>query len=66
MRAQSCLTLYDPHGLSRPGPSPWDFPGMYWKGLPRPPPGHPSDPGIELMSPALLGGFFTTEPPGNH
>ena len=27
----------------------WDFPG----------------PGIEPMSPALAGGFFTTEPPGN-
>ena len=23
------------------------------------------DPGIELTSPVLAGGFFTTEPPGN-
>ena len=35
----------------------------YWSGLPCPPPGDLPDPGIELeslMSPALPGGFFTT------
>ena len=35
----------------------------YWRGLPYPPPGDLSDPGMEpasLMSPALAGGFFTT------
>ena len=35
----------------------------YWSGLPCPPPGHLSNPGIEavsLTSPALSGGFFTT------
>ena len=26
--------------------------------------GHYRDPGIDPMSPALAGGFFTTEPPG--
>ena len=36
----------------------------YWSGLPFPPPGDLPDPGIEPMSPALTGGFFTTEPPG--
>ena len=39
----------------------------YWSGLPFPAPGHLLDPGIEHMSPttpALAGGFFTTEPPG--
>ena len=36
----------------------------YWSGLPCPPPGGLPDPGIELASPALAGGFFTTEPPG--
>ena len=36
----------------------------YWSGLPFPPPGDLPDPGIELVSPALAGGFFTTEPPG--
>ena len=28
----------------------------YWSGLPFPPPGHPPDPGIEPLSPALAGG----------
>ena len=40
----------------------------YWSGLLFPPPGDPPDPGIEPMSltfPALAGGFFTTETPGN-
>ena len=35
----------------------------YWRGLPCPPPGDLSDPGIKSMSltaPALVGGFFTT------
>ena len=32
--------------------------------MPFPPPGDLSGPGIELTSPALAGGFFTTEPPG--
>ena len=35
----------------------------YWSGLPFPPPGNLSDPGIEpvpLTSPALAGRFFTT------
>ena len=35
----------------------------YWSGLPFPPPGDLSNPGIELvslMSSALAGGFFTT------
>ena len=34
----------------------------YWSGLPSP--GDLPYPGIELMSSALAGGFFTTEPPG--
>ena len=36
----------------------------YWSGLPFPPPGDLSDPGIEPaspVSPALAGGFFTNE-----
>ena len=39
----------------------------YWSVLPRSLPGDLPDPGIEpasLVSPALAGGFFTTEPPG--
>ena len=33
-------------------------------GLPFPSPGPLPGPGIELSSPALVSGFFTTEPPG--
>ena len=39
----------------------------YWSRLPFPPPEDLPDPGIEpksLVSPALVGGFFTTAPPG--
>ena len=36
----------------------------YWSGLPFPSPGDLSNPGIELASPVLAGGFFTTETPG--
>ena len=32
----------------------------FWSGLPCPPRGDLPNPGIELMSPALSGGFFTT------
>ena len=42
-------------GLSRP---------EYWSELSFPPPGDLPNPGIEPASPALAGGFFTTEPPG--
>ena len=34
----------------------------YWSGLPFPSPGDLPDPGIKTKSPALAGGFFTTEP----
>jgi len=36
---------------------------LEWSGLPFPSPGDHPDPGIELTSPALAGGFFTTELP---
>ena len=36
----------------------------YWSGLPFPAPGALPDPGIEALSPALAGGFFTAESPG--
>ena len=36
----------------------------YGSGLPFPPPTDLPDTGIEPMSPALAGGFFTTKPPG--
>ena len=36
----------------------------YWSELPFPLPGDLPNPGIEPVSPALAGAFFTTEPPG--
>ena len=36
----------------------------YWSGLPFAFPGHLPNLGIEPVSPALAGRFFTTEPPG--
>ena len=42
-----------------------EFPRQeYWHGLPFHSPGDLLDPGIEPVSPALAGGFFTLEPPG--
>ena len=35
----------------------------YWSGLPFRTPGDLPNPGIEPRSPALTGGFLTTEPP---
>ena len=43
------------HGISQ---------GRILEWLPFPSPGYLPDPQIELMSPALTGRFFTTEPPG--
>ena len=37
----------------------------YWSGLPYPSLGDLPNSGVEPPSPALAGGFFTTEPPGN-
>ena len=34
----------------------------YWSGLPFPPPGDLPNPGIEPLSAALAGKFFTKEP----
>ena len=36
----------------------------YWSGLPFPSPGYLPNTGIEPISPAFAGRFFTTEPPG--
>ena len=38
----------------------------YWSGLPFPPSGDLPNLGIEPMSPALAGGFFTTAPSGKY
>ena len=36
----------------------------YWNGFPLPSPGDLPNPGSKSASPALAGGFFTSEPPG--
>ena len=57
----SCSVLSDSHqaplaiGFSRQ---------EYWSGLPLPSPKDLPDSGIELVSPALAGRFFTAAPPG--
>ena len=45
---------------------PWDSRRQeYWSGLPFPSPGDLPNPETEPESPALTGGFFGTELPGN-
>ena len=62
--AQSCMTLCNPMDYSPPCSSVHGFSRQeYWSRLPFPSPGDLSDPEIDLASPALVGGFFTTEPP---
>ena len=65
----SCWVVSDffvaPWAVACQAPLSVGFPRQeYWSGLPFPPPGHLPSPGIELMSSALAGGFFTLEPPG--
>ena len=53
-----------PWTVAHKAPLSMGFPRQeYWSGLPFFFPGHLPDPGIEPTSPALAGGFFTTEPP---
>ena len=65
----SCSVVSDslrPHGLQPPqAPLSMEFFRQeYWNGLPFPPPGNLPDTRLKPTSPALAGGFFTTEPPG--
>ena len=54
-----------PWTVANQAPLSMEFPRQeYWSALPFPPPGDLLDPGIEPASPALAGGFFTTETPG--
>ena len=62
---QPCPPFCDAMDCSPPGSSVHGIlqAGIYWSGLPCPPPGDLPDPGITpsvLTSPALAGGFFTT------
>ena len=66
--AKLCLTLVTPWTLPHQAPLSMEFSRQeYWSGLLLPSPGDFPYPGIEPSSPtspALAGGFFTTEPPG--
>ena len=63
--AESYLTLPTVWTAAHQAPLPMGFPRQeYWSGLPFPSPGDLPDPGIEPMSPALAGRFFTAEPLG--
>ena len=54
-----------PWTVARQTPLSMGFPWQeYWSGLLFPSPGDLPDPGTELVSPALAGRFFATEPPG--
>ena len=59
-----CLTLATSWTVAHQALRSMGFPRQEcWRGLPFPSPGNLPDPGIEPMSPALAGGFFTTETP---
>ena len=61
MCVQSCPTL-QLWTVARQVPLPRGFPLQeYWSGLSFPSPGDFPGTGIELISPSLAGGFFTTE-----
>ena len=63
--AQLCPTLCNPMDCSPPGSSVHGtFPGKNTGMGCHSPPGDLPDPGIEPVSPALAGGFFTAEPAG--
>ena len=65
MRVQSCPFFVSPWTIAHKAPlSMGFFRQEYWSGLPFPSPGDLPKPGIELMSPALAGRFFATEPLG--
>ena len=62
----SCVRVFvTPWTVAHQAPLSTEFSRQeYWSQLPFPPPGDFPDPGIEPespMSPALAGGFFTTE-----
>ena len=60
----SYLILCDPMDCSRQAPLSMGFSSQeYWRGLPFPALGDLPDPEIQLASPVLAGGFFTTAPP---
>ena len=61
----SCVRLFEPWTVASEAPLSRGFLRQeYWSALPFPSPGDLPNPRIELASPALVGGFFTTLPPG--
>ena len=62
MLIQLCSSLCDPMNCGLPNSAVHGI--IPWSGLPFPPSGDLSNPEIESESPALAGGFFTTEPYG--
>ena len=59
--APSCPTLSTPWTIAHQAPLSLEFSRQaYWSGLSFPTSGHLPNPGIEPVSPALAGGFFTT------
>ena len=65
MHALLSLTLMTPWTVAHQAPLSMGFPRQeHWNELPFPSAGHLPDPGMEPVSPALAGGFFTTGPPG--
>ena len=66
VQSLSCVQVFaTPQAAARQAPLSMGFPKQeYWSGLPFSSPGDLPDPGIEPVSPALAGGFFTSEPPG--
>ena len=61
-RVQLFVTLWT---VARQASLSMGFPRQeYWSGLPFLSPGDLPNPGMEPLSPALAGEFFTTEPPG--
>ena len=67
LATKSCQSLTTPWtvALCNQSPLSMGFPRQeYWSELPFPSPGDLPDPGMEPASPALAGGYSTTEPPG--
>ena len=64
--AQSCPSLCNPMDciVHQPPLSMGFSRQEYWSGSPFPSPGDLPNPGIKPRSPALVGEFFTIEPPG--
>ena len=61
--AKSCPILCDPMNYSLLGSMGMGLPRQeYWDRVPFPPPGDRPDQGMEVLSPALMSGFFTTGP----